>query len=524
MWRRPGLPPARDEHRAERPGKASLSNGFCGIPCTSPLAAPCDSLPLGTPICNQGSGLCVQCSADQQCKAAAGAKGPRCDATLGGRGDCGCLLDSDCPAGKVCANGSFLGACELPSPSCTPATCGGSFCNWDSGICGFDLAASPEPSCLTDYDCSHDPTARTPTPFCDARGYCVGCRENADCVASGLAALGDGFCDSAGTCTGLGCSTDADCAAKPPPDSTCLLWDAGTRSSSFCGCGSDADCVGQGTGTHCDLNLGDLDRGIFGTRAAARPEAIVPTANCITQQCSTNCASDSDCGVGNFCNVYECSPRCDPGHACQGDAPVCDVDNLAGSNDGGVIWCYRCLQASDCDAGEGCTKYHACGACNVDSTCRSNETCLRGVCKPTCDAGPCPAGEVCDTEGIAGNGPDVCYQCVSPIDCPNGEGCNSRTHACGTCTGPNAAKSAFDCPPGSICSNYWNRDGGGSGVCLANCDAQSCPANQPLCAVLPALDLDDKFCFGCLTDYECIRADAGTWCDTSVGLTFSCQQ
>ena len=112
-------------------------------------------------------------------------------------------------------------------------------------------------------------------------------------------------------------------------------------------------------------------------------------------------------------------------------------------------------------------------------------------------------------------GPYVCYQCLTPLDCQNGEGCNSRTQTCSTCTGPNAVSTArgaievlagpYDCPPGSICSNYWNLNGAGSGVCLPNCDAQSCPADRPICAVLPALDPSDKYCFGCLQELRLRR-------------------
>jgi len=392
------------------------------------------------------------------------------------------------------------------------------------------LNEASEPSCLNDYDCSHDPTART--PFCSARGICVGCRDDADCAA--FSGLNNWICGPSDTCEFAGCSTDADCAANPLPDSTCLMVDAGTQVVSFCGCGSDADCVGQASGTHCDLSLADYFSytGSFGT-CDCQTGRDCPNGECVEQQCSTDCALDSDCGPGNFCDVHTCRPRCDPGHTCQSDAPVCDVDNLVGFNDGGVLWCYQCLQASDCDAGEGCNyNYHTCQGCYLDSNCRSNEVCLRNfgspghnVCEPTCDAGPCPPGEFCDTEGIAGNGPDVCYQCVTALDCPNGEGCNSQTHTCGTCTGPNADGGSFDCPPASICSNYWNF-GGGSGVCLPNCDARSCPADRPICAVLPALDPTDSYCFGCLQDSDCADFDAGSgaWCDTSVGLTFSCQR
>jgi hypothetical protein len=156
-----------------------------------------------------------------------------------------------------------------------------------------------------------------------------------------------------------------------------------------------------------------------------------------------------------------------------------------------------------------------------DSDCPSN-ACVDGICLTPCAAGSCPAGEVCDTLGNAGNGVDICYQCLSPADCPDGSGCNSATHTCGSCLGPNVAGGALDCPPGEICSSYWSPVLL-QGACLQGCDARSCPADSPICAVLPALTPSEKFCFGCLQDSDCADAGAGAWCDVSVGLTFTCQ-
>ncbi len=100
-------------------------------------------------------------------------------------------------------------------------------------------------------------------------------------------------------------------------------------------------------------------------------------------------------------------------------------------------------------------------------------------------------------------------------------GCNSTTLTCGTCEGPSAKRGPFDCPPDAICSNYWSGLVPIKGVCLQNCDVFPCQDPSKTCAVFPDLTPDHKYCFGCLQDSDC--ADAGERCDTSVGLTFTCE-
>ncbi len=140
----------------------------------------------------------------------------------------------------------------------------------------------------------------------------------------------------------------------------------------------------------------------------------------------------------------------------------------------------------------------------------------------------------CDTDDAALQGPDICYQCLSPSDCPDGQGCNGRTHTCGTCEGPNVQslrggcvpsyEFCGDCPPDDICSNYWvqNISTVPSGVCLQNCDFSPCPDGKT-CAVLPDLTPYHAYCFGCLSDADCVNTGPGPWCDTSLNFTFTCQ-
>jgi len=301
-----------------------------------------------------------------------------------------------------------------------------------------------------------------------------------------------------------GCTTDGDCSVDEF-GSRCLL-DAG----GYCGCASDTDC----------------------------PNARFPF--CAGGECSgaLACSADSDCPAGLSCDpTRTCHARCDDGGQCLAAQPNCDVADVAGNNgegvdgaDPGAIWCYECRDRRDCPVGLAClADLNLCVQCDFDSDC-TRGVCLTDSasgdrhCHDSCDAGPCATGEVCDDWGQVSGG--FCFGCLSPVDCPGDQGCNGSSHTCGSCLGPNAMGGPFDCPPDDICSNYWVRNSfefGLTGACLPNCDERSCPADRPICAVLPGLTFEHKYCFGCLQDSDCASLGAGAWCDTSVGLTFTCQ-
>jgi hypothetical protein len=262
----------------------------------------------------------------------------------------------------------------------------------------------------------------------------------------------------------------------------------------------------------------------------------VPAGNSAAR-CELGCAADADCATGFFCDFYgTCRSRCDPGNSCHAPDLVCDRENVAGFNGlgnagavAGAVWCYPCLDASQCSAGLACGAFteFTCGACGSDSDCRAGEICgnLDSLCHSSCDAGPCPSGQVCDTlgldGGLFGDDVDVCYQCLYAADCPGGQGCDPRTRTCGACEGPTAKDARSDCPPDAICSNYWLLSSS-AGVCLQSCDRFPCAAGE-ICAVFPSITPDHKYCFGCTQDSDCADAGAGARCDTSVGLTFTCQ-
>ena len=454
-------------------GLICAQGSVCVVPCTAPGYPRCSTIPIsGTspplPICDPSSGLCIACTDDEQCRSTPGSGGSICSDA----GACVCQRNDDCPASQTCQSPPFaqpeVSKCEPAPLPCNPASCGYSFCDWDSGVCLDGGGVGYPASCFTDYDCSNGRSAtQFQAPFCD-QGVCVACRTDQDCV------------DTGGN-PGLKCMPNGDCR--------CLVND---------------DCP---AGEAC------------------------PNPGSAGGFCSGGCSIDSDCPANYFCDPLRvCRPRCDQGHGCAGAEAICDTGNDAGQNgkeaSGAVpaaIWCYQCLAPSDCGA-VGCYSegYHTCGNCQLDSDCPSGDVCSGYTCHPTCDAGACSAGQVCDSENLEGQGVDFCYQCLSPVDCPSGEGCGAGT--CGTCFGPNAQGGPSDCPPDDICSDYWSLYGNRvAGVCLADCDFRSCPADQPICAVLPALTPDHKYCFGCLQDSDCASLGPLASCDTSVGLTFTCQ-
>ncbi len=471
---------------------AQAGQSFCGVPCTSPEFPSCLSL-TGYAICDIQSRICGYCEDDEQCMSSVGSGGPFCGGDYNGPPFCACLLDSDCPAGDSClAYGptakAFLGTCVPTFSRCAPGSCGGFFCNWDTGACVNGSNVESFPSCLNDADCGGG------APVC-VEGACAECGHDADCVHAGPTratvccsrAKADSPCDDVvvpHVCV-TGCGTDADCVGNLQGP-RCLS----VGGNLSCGCGADQDCAGNARGPHCDTD--PEDTGLYGQ------------CTCVD---ATECAAGWQCNRTGVTDAGSCTPDCINESCAAGFA--CGSGNLCRP---------ECVDSRDCDGGLGCVG-NACEPCRQTSDCFAGSVCLAdGLCHAGCESGPCPAGEVCDVIGQAGGGANICYLCASSADCPDGRGCNHQTHACGTCLGPTAGGGPYDCPPDAVCSDYW---GGGSGVCLQNCDREACPADRPICAALPSLTPDHRYCFGCLQDVDC--GDAGAWCDQSFNRTFTCQ-
>ena len=438
---------------------AQAGRGFCGVPCTSPEFYSCWTL-TGYDICELQDRVCALCVVDEPCMSTLGSGGPFCDVALAvGPGYCGCILDADCPARESClsehTHSPFLGACTASFSRCTPETCGGLFCNWDSGAC-VDL-----PDLVTFPSCVHDADCADGVCF---EGACVSCRDDAECVHGGE-------------------TLNTHCCASAVADPMCVSYDKNVCISP---CTNDADCAGNREGPSC-LN-GEC--GCMNTADCSAGRRCAGSGG--HGSCVNSCLEDGGCPVHFWCAANN----------------TCESPSVPTAATAMVVWAARLTALSA-----------------LQGRCRGLRSrgsfCLGDGLLPREPQTPEPARRAgaCDRLDQAGNGPNLCYECLSSGDCLGGQvTCNAQSHTCRGCTGPTAHGGPFECPPDAVCSNYWL---GASGVCLQNCDRESCPAERPICAVLPSLTPDHAYCFGCLQDPDC--GDAGAWCDQSFNRTFACQ-
>jgi hypothetical protein len=164
-----------------------------------------------TPVCDEGRGVCVQCTGDTEA-ARCGANSCRrsdgtCTATMRGTIDVceACEADSECVTGRRCVRTSFMGMST--GQQCYPDAGGG---------CGDTVDAFRPFSVRTDatsVDGVRGAVCLLPnTTTCQALSM-VGrvCSADTDC---GIAALSDGVCPSAGVSAGrcsYACGADTDC-------------------------------------------------------------------------------------------------------------------------------------------------------------------------------------------------------------------------------------------------------------------------------------------------------------------------
>jgi len=203
--RRPGMSTVTRDQRilAERcdhlrgPGWQQL---LAASPCTSPDFPSCAVL-AGIDICDFSSRVCNLCLDDEQCVSSVGSGGPVCDGPLFGLDVSGTAVASwtaDCPAGDSCisdgSHSSILGICVASFSRCMPESCGGFYCNWDSGACVEVSDIETFPSCVSDADCEEKvcwegSLCRLPRP---ARCTPVGQTHNQPCLSAADCSDGEG--------------------------------------------------------------------------------------------------------------------------------------------------------------------------------------------------------------------------------------------------------------------------------------------------------------------------------------------
>ncbi len=372
----------------------------CGIPCTDPEFQACRTSTYFYPVCDPATGACGPCKLDSQCRAGVNTGGPFCDFGSGGMGNCGCIIDSDCPIGESCQSGQFLGTCAASLDRCSPGSCGSYFCDWDAGTCLNNINSSSFPSCITDYDCAATGYSNA-DPICD-NGRCIQCLSSSDCLANGEAASsGYSVCCTAGNpaCAGLPanscegvCNNDQDCVGSSQGPA-CNAGDSGYPPR--CGCSTDLECKGAPFGRHCDRTPSDYN---FGSCNCLSNSDCAPGATCdiyapdTPGYCSSFCYGGDagyPCPANYDCDpTYNCRPRCDNDNTCQGVDVACDTGNAGGMNgktsqgDSGVIWCFKCATASDCAPGQGCNPLTGCGGCLTSANCPAETACVDGGILP----------------------------------------------------------------------------------------------------------------------------------------------
>ena len=154
-----------------------IATGVC-VECSVDQDCAGDS---GHPVCNLIHGQCSECATSADC----GLAEPVCDVQAGECRDC--LIDSHCPVGAACGGDHKCHATCTSNGDCGDPN--KSFC---------DVLGSKEcVACLIALDCS-DPTR----PICNDY-KCVGCAIDADCTAPGLPVCKGDVC--------VECDGDQDC-------------------------------------------------------------------------------------------------------------------------------------------------------------------------------------------------------------------------------------------------------------------------------------------------------------------------
>jgi hypothetical protein len=462
----------------------ALSVAFALVACYAP------SLPNGKQQCGP-NGACpsgYQCGADNHCYkqgqlptgdasavadmamacTATSCKGgpkPLCDT---GSGACvECLMDVDCPSGKLCTNKACVPGCSA-THGCPD---GGGMCNTGSKMCMV---------CMKDADCGGN------TPRCDTgTGNCVECLPTNDNCGQGK------FCGQVNmvyTCQ-TGCQTVADC---PKSDGggmaaccnhICVDTDVDGKNCGMCGndCGNKSCCGGGCSDVTMDVN----NCGLCGTACAGKGASwtcvtsMCRITSCMqgfgdcngsaTDGCEAQLATDvNNCGMCNMkcavtngvgacmnstCGIAMCNPgfgNCDNivMNGCEtntgGDPNNCGMCGMKCTYANGVGACVAstCALAmcnngfSNCDnnLANGCEAATAsdpnnCGACNMKCQgANAQETCSASKCVITsctngfkdCDMMP---GNGCET--TTSNDPNNCGACN--MKCA---GANVMTNGC----------------------------------------------------------------------------------------------
>ncbi len=342
--------------------------------CVGPACGTNASCANPTPLCIDDA--CVACARDDQCSAASG--GVACSS-----GSCvECTMDAHCP-GQFCVGGICIDCA-------TDTHCNGQHC--DIGVAGDprDNACFP---CLMDAHCT-DPSA----PYCVDHA-CVPCSSNPSmCMGE------TPVCGAAGDATGrcVECESSAThCSAGEP----------------ICDANACRMCTGS---PECQV------------RDSSSPICVTDGANPLVGQCVECLDAATDCsGAAPICEAGACRgctdhPECVardaafpscvpyPGDPLEGRC-ICSADSCPAATPicEGFTSCRACTDSAECatrdsanpicitDAGD--PRVGECVGCFLDTDCPTGNWCSSSMCVACSEAGPCGAGERCESQCGAGS-------------------------------------------------------------------------------------------------------------------------
>lgn len=150
----------------------------------------------------------------------------------------------------------------------------------------------------------------------------------------------------------------------------------------------------------------------------------------------TGDASEVDC-ENDTCDPPD-DDKCDNDSKC----PRGQICNEAGSCEVG------CRESGDCDAPEIChPEKRLCEACSPSNPCPTGDSCVDGVCGPSCTRATCQddlgPDAYCNEAGKC-----VSNDCLIDTDCPNDGICDRNTNKCvsaGACVSDNLAECQSEC-------------------------------------------------------------------------------
>lgn len=377
------------------------------------------------------------CNVDAECGAL------RCD-TL--RRQCICLSDE---------------SCKPSDPAAAPR-----YCNNYTGLCVDQVSG-----CTKDSDCESsefcDASIRTCRPLksfcepCAANSECGGLGDNCVAAADGTKACGKA-CNEASDCPRGAACVDKDGAKQCWPDqspipgqpASCKNYQ-GCTPDSLRTCSTTADCAEASQ--RCDPGSGKCVALLrvcpFGT--SCDPRAKI---------CLADCAVDADCGDPKLrCNNRVCEPVGD----CTADAmcPANKVCNVPPGATAGTCVPF-CAVDTDCPIGNvcqlvngryrctpGCTKNLDCPLnqrCNAAKVCEGPTVGTARVCQATAACNSCELCDAAKRECVAGRSQfPFCQRCSGPAECTGGA-CvllNDGASYCARFCGPGQD----ECPQGFVC-------------------------------------------------------------------------